>query len=584
MDTQKKSQMGVLYSLVRHVVRQRPRVVLVTLLGIVSSAIELTAMIALVPLSQLATNQPLGAHSPWRRLPSLLGFDPSVKFYVALFLALLLLRAITAAATALFVAHTFRTLIAYFSARALDAFVRHLSFADVQKESIGHFITLAGDEANRASQIVVGLMKLIPVSALFLLYIVSVFFQSWQFGLIFVVFFAVTALFLQGAFRRSHGLGEKQQRESRALNTHFIESLNGLRTVRGFNAESFVSNRYERMIGNYAWTCFSGDMTNNLARSIPALLLMIAVLAIVIFAVSPGWLTSQLPFLFVGIMMVLRLLPVAGLALDGGLKLTSDLKAAENISEMLAAVQTHAENAHGPLPDLQESISKIDFVDVSFRFSSDAAPVLNHFSTSFRAGRSYAVTGPSGSGKSTLIDLLLKFYPPDSGVIRINGCDIAELSAASLRERMVLVEQTTRVFYDTVLQNVLLGRQGSAAQSEQALRLAGLSEYLASQPQGVNAILNYQGSNLSGGQRQRLGLARGLLRPTEVLILDESTNALDSVIREQVIRNLLEYCREGIVIFVTHDSYVLGCVDEVIHVHAARGDVKLAVAASGGAA
>jgi ABC-type bacteriocin/lantibiotic exporter with double-glycine peptidase domain len=559
-----RTQLTLLRSLAAYVIRIRPDAIATTLLGVLSSALELAALTSLIPLSQLAGHQAIREGSLWERIPALLGQSPGVKFYALMFLVLLLLRTISQTLSAVLTQHLNRKLIAHFSARTLEALVHHLTFEQVQKESVGHFVTLAGDEANRAAQIIAALMRLVPLATLFLLYIATIVYQSWKFGAGLFAFILVTVACLWGAFRKSHALGGRQQRESRALNTHFIESLGGLRTVRSLTGEQFVSNRYDLMIRAYARTCFSIDAINQVSSAMPTALLVTGLgIAVWQFA-TPTWLTASLPAIMVGAMMVLRLLPLAGQTLDIAMRLTADLKAAENITEMLDVVKSAAARNASPLPDLHETITNIKFENVSFRYSPDTPQVLENFSMTFEAGKSYAITGPSGSGKSSLVDLLLKFFQPQSGAISINGRNIASISDLSLRRRILLSEQATRIFYDTVQHNVLFGRDAPPESASSALDMVGLREFIASLPEGELTLLNYQGSNFSGGQRQRVGLARALLLPSDVLILDESTSALDHATREKILATILPRYREKILIFVAHDPAILAHVDEVI--------------------
>ena len=559
-----KTQLTLVRNLVGYVIRIRPDAIATTLLGILSSALELAALTSLIPLSQLAGHQPIRDGSLWQRLPTALGQGPSVRFFILVFLGLLLLRTISQTLSAVLTQHLNRQLIAHFSARTLEALVHHLTFEQVQKESVGHFVTLAGDEANRAAQIIAALMRFVPLASLFLLYIAAILYQSWKFGAGLFGFILITALCLMGAFRKSHALGGRQQKESRALNTHFIESLGGLRTVRSLTGEQFVSKRYDLMIRAYARTCFSIDAINQVSSAMPTALLVTGLgIAVWQFA-TPDWLTAALPAMMVGTMMVLRLLPLAGQTLDVAMRLTADLKAAENISEMLDVVKSAAARNASPLPDLREPITSITFENVSFRYSPDTPQVLQDFSMTFEAGKSYAITGPSGAGKSSLVDLLLKFFIPQSGTIAVNGRNINTISDLSLRRRVLLSEQATRIFYDTVQQNILFGRDARPQDVSEAIDMVGLGEFIASLPDGELTLLNYQGSNFSGGQRQRVGLARALLLPSDVLILDESTSALDHATREKILATILPLYREKILVFIAHDPGILAHVDEVI--------------------
>ena len=162
------------------------------------------------------------------------------------------------------------------------------------------------------------------------------------------------------------------------------------------------------------------------------------------------------------------------------------------------------------------------------------------------------------------MDLLLKFYSPDGGAIRVNGHDIGKLSTDSLRRHMILAEQAVRIFYGTVLENVQFDDPAARERAESALQLVGLTDLLSTLPQGLNTMLTFQGSNFSGGQRQRVGIARALVRTADVLILDESTNALDQNTRKAILDTLLTSYRDRILIFITHDPYVMERVDHVI--------------------
>ena len=175
----------------------------------------------------------------------------------------------------------------------------------------------------------------------------------------------------------------------------------------------------------------------------------------------------------------------------------------------------------------------------------------------FKAGSSYAICGPSGSGKSTLVDLILGLIPNAGLDIRVNGAPLAELDAQDYRKRVILVEQQSRIFNDTVRNNIVFGLTASEEDIRTAVRLAAFDRVLSGLPNGLETMLDYQGTNLSGGQKQRLGIARALLRNPDVLVLDESVSALDAPTRNAVLGNILEHFRDKIVIVVTHDPVVI---------------------------
>lgn len=560
-----RQQFAILKTLTLYVVRHKPNIGLTMMIGIISSAMEVAAMTSLIPLSLLASGAEIAPTSRWFQLPRMLGQQPDVRFFVITFLLLIMLRTLLGSINLAQAYRTYRMLIAHFSSRAMDAFIWHLSFDNIQKQEIGHFIALTGDETNRAAQIIMYLLRIVPITALLLFYLGALIYQSWTFGLVLVCFFGLTIVCLRQAFRISIRLGKEQQDQARRTSTHLLDSLNGLRTVRGFNGEAYVASRYERMMYDYVGICLKIDYINVASRAVPALLLMAAIFAATL-RIDLAWFRQNLAFLFVGVMMTLRVLPLAGQLLDTGLRLISDLRAAENIGTVLDAVvsgqhKSLEEDHHAPPSGV---IRKIEFRDVDFQYAENTAQVLNRFNQVFQAGKSYAIVGPSGVGKSSMIDLILKFYAPQGGEIRINDVSIARIDSAWIRARMALAEQTTRLFYDTVLRNVIFGRKADRELGMRALRAVGLEEFITGLPNGAETMLQYQGSNFSGGQRQRIGLARALLLPADVLVIDEGTSALDAESKSLVIQNILASYRDKIVIFVTHDHTVTECVDEVV--------------------
>ena len=180
----------------------------------------------------------------------------------------------------------------------------------------------------------------------------------------------------------------------------------------------------------------------------------------------------------------------------------------------------------------------------------------------------YCAECSSCAGKSSLVDLLLKFYVPARGTIRVNGHDVAAVATDSLRRHVILAEQTTRIFHGSVLENVQFDDRQHRCEAENALHLVGLAELLKTLPDGMDTMVAFQGANFSGGQRQRIGIARALVRTADVMVLDESTNALDAQTRKRILDTLLWSYKDRILIFVTHDAQVIERVDHVIELSA----------------
>jgi len=196
------------------------------------------------------------------------------------------------------------------------------------------------------------------------------------------------------------------------------------------------------------------------------------------------------------------------------------------------------------LPAVSEG--RISFESVSFSYPSRPDMLAaDAFDLEIDSGENVAIVGPSGAGKSTLIQLLLRFHDPQSGVIRIDGVNIALADPLELRRRIGLVPQETVIFGTTARENIRYGRPGASnAEIEAAARAAAADSFIQQLPDGYETFLGERGARLSGGQRQRIAIARAILKDPPILLLDEATSSLDAE-SERLVQEALEHLMEG---------------------------------------
>ncbi|MCY7370059.1 MAG: ATP-binding cassette domain-containing protein [Polaromonas sp.] len=209
---------------------------------------------------------------------------------------------------------------------------------------------------------------------------------------------------------------------------------------------------------------------------------------------------------------------------------------------------------------------------LGFRYGEDRPLLYSGLDAVVEPGQTVAVMGPSGTGKSTFAKLLLGFYPPTLGSIRIDGVDIRNLSANELRSWFGVVPQETVLFSGTILANLQAGSPDATLdQVAQACRMAGVHEVVEALPQGYQTEIGERGVGLSGGQKQRLAIARALLKRPRILIFDEATSALDSETAEAFAKTVNQLKGKVTMLFISHALPKSLKVDAVLRIDKGGG-------------
>ncbi|PWQ96663.1 thiol reductant ABC exporter subunit CydC [Leucothrix pacifica] len=207
----------------------------------------------------------------------------------------------------------------------------------------------------------------------------------------------------------------------------------------------------------------------------------------------------------------------------------------------------------------------IEIDNVSLRYPNSHTNALNAISLNIPQGTHLAIVGPSGSGKSTLINALLRFWPVESGEIKLGDINIDQFSGEELRLQFAVATQQSTLFNSTIKRNLLLAkRDASDEELEQVCKLAQIHEFIETLPEGYETWIGEAGHKLSGGQIRRLGVARALLKPASVLILDEPGEGLDSVTEQKMIQAIVDSAKGRTLILITHHLVGLENMDQIV--------------------
>ena len=216
-----------------------------------------------------------------------------------------------------------------------------------------------------------------------------------------------------------------------------------------------------------------------------------------------------------------------------------------------------------------KEVSRIDVESVSFAYGEEQ--ILSDVSLSVKKGEILGIHGRSGSGKSTLLKLLMRFYDPKSGSIKINGETLPNINTRSLRDNMAYITQQTYIFNETIEENIRLARRDATLEEiMEAAKKASIHDFILSLPEGYQTKMTELGGNLSDGEKQRIGIARAFLHNAPIILLDEPTSNLDSLNEAMILKSLLNVKAEKLIILVSHRQSTMAICDQVIGIENGR--------------
>jgi subfamily B ATP-binding cassette protein MsbA len=400
--------------------------------------------------------------------------------------------------------------------------------------------------------------------------IAAMLYVDWLLSL-FLFVFAPIVNFVVAFFTRLISTSTKRAQERIAdLSSNLTEVLAGERIVKAFGRESYENDRFAASNDAYFGAYMKVLQLGQTQTPIVAMIVTIALLAIMAFSVREvivGRLTSGQVLQF-WTLVVFAINPLNRFASFIG-DISRGLIGASRVFEVLDV----------PIESISDSDTieplRIDgalrFENVSFAYKEDGPKVLSDLTATIAAGEIVALVGPSGAGKTTVVNLVPRFYEPQSGTITLDGTDLRRLHLGALRNAIAIVPQEAMLFSGTVAENIRYGRlDATQAEVEAAAREANAEEFILDLPLGYETPVGDRGMRLSGGQRQRISIARAVLRDPRILILDEATSALDSH-SERLIEAALDRLLPGrTTLIIAHRLSTIRRANKILYVDAGR--------------
>ena len=343
--------------------------------------------------------------------------------------------------------------------------------------------------------------------------------------------------------------GRKVRKSARAVQEYnadltnlMHESFTGNRVIKAYNLENTVIERFtattKKYVGQMLRVVRANEIPSQLMEFFGAL--GIALVFLYILKLAENQRPSSGEF-FSFILAIVMIYPPIKAFTRLHNQLHQARAASERVFELLATKNSVPEPAAPKM--LHADQADIVFENVDFNYGDK--PVLRNINLTVKAGQLVALVGASGSGKTTLANLLLRFYDPARGAIKIGGVDVREVRTFDLRNQIAVVAQENILFNDTIRRNIELGRLG-AKEDEiiAAAKHAHALEFIVQKPEGLDTVIGEKGVSLSGGQRQRIAIARAVLKNAPILVLDEATSALDTE-SERAVQTALDELMQG---------------------------------------
>ena len=445
--------------------------------------------------------------------------------------------------------------------------VQDFSFADIDRFSSASLITRMTNDVNAMTMMLaMGLRMLVRAPVMLITALGVSLYLNAKLAVVLLAVIPLMVLAIAVLMKVCTRLFDAMQKKIDGLNNVLQENLVAIRVVKAFVREDHERKKFNRSSDELMEAGLTVGMRIIAIFPIMMLCLNGATLAVLYFGgrmvMESGFKLGDLNAFLSYIMQVLMSVMMVSMAL---LQLSRAQACARRINEVLDAapsVRDKEETTALPAPR-----GGVEFRDVSFKYAAGGAgdDVLSHISFSVEPGQFLAIVGGTGTGKSSLVNLIPRFYDVTGGAVLVDGVDVRDYPLEELRGRVGMVLQTNILFTGTIRENLLWGRPDATEEEMvQAAKDAQAYDFIMSLPEGFDTQLTQGGTNVSGGQKQRLCIARAMLRRPAILILDDSTSAVDSATEAAIRESFHNNLKDTTVIIIAQRVSSVQYADEIL--------------------
>ena len=442
--------------------------------------------------------------------------------------------------------------------------IQSFSFSNIEKFSVGTLIVRLINDMNQVTNIIMTtLMQVLRMPIILIGSFVMGIVTLPRYWWVQILLLLIVSLVLFFVFPSLDKLFSKYQVWFDECNTVARESMQGVRVVKSFNQQDQETEKF---------TASSNEL-NQLNIKIgyvfsilmPAFTLVVCIgTALIVYLVGKniGLYPKDISAIssYVGYLsQMLSNLAFGGMMLAQYSRGLVSLKRIDEVIETEPDLKFNHEESN---VDLKGSV---EFDDVSFKYPGSSKETLSHVSFKVDPGETVGIVGKTGSGKSTLVSLLVRLYDPTSGTIRLGGCDLRDVNERKLRKMAALVQQKSLLFSGTIADNLRQGDEDATEEDmERAIEISQAKEFIDKYPDRFEHVVEERSANFSGGQQQRLSIARGIIGKPKVLILDDSTSALDAESEKKVQAGLEQKLGDATVFIIAEKIFSVMHADKIL--------------------